>query len=684
MATVHLAFLWHMHQPFYLDLASRRLWMQWVRLHGVKDYTGMARLLEEFPAVHCTTNFSPSLLDQVESYSKGAEDGVLAASRKNPASLTEDERNYLRRQLCLAHPDNHIRAIPRFAELDEKARSKEPFRDSEFVDLETVAALAWIHPTVYEADAELAALRRKGRDFTIAERDRVLAKHLELLKGVVPRWKALQDRGQVELTVSPYYHPIVPLLCDFTAAHDALPNLPLPQCPSLAVDAAEHVRRARRRGDEFFGRPPTGCWPSEGSVSPAACALLAQSGFLWCATDEEILARSAGFPLDRGTGADALYWPYQVDDLTIVFRDQVLSNLVSFTYKMQKPREAVDDFLGRLHAVADASPEDRLVLVALDGENPWEHYSNNGVDFLRALFTSLSSDPKVKTVTVSEGLAKIGPPRRLQKLYSGSWINHSFAVWIGHEEDRRAWDLLGRVRALLAAKPGAPAVAWESLYAAEGSDWFWWFGEDYSSAQDAEFDALFRRHLANACTLAGIPPPDELAQPIKGRRREDLYRRTAAPLSVKVDGRRTDYFEWIEAGRYDLAREFGAMAGEVAYLSQLLFGFDAARLLLRLDFRPGLDPRELLSNAVIRIVSVAPERRTVALWPNPPEPIEGSLGEIFEGASPFGPLGAKPGDDLSFFVEIERPGAPPVRIPTLAPLSIRVPSDPREGRDWTA
>jgi hypothetical protein len=271
----------------------------------------------------------------------------------------------------------------------------------------------------------------------------------------------------------------------------------------------------------------------------------------------------------------------------------------------------------------------------------------------------------------------------LPRLWSGSWINHSFSVWIGHEEDRRGWELVTRVRSRLAEKPNVPAAAWESLYAAEGSDWYWWFGEDYSSPQDAEFDALFRRHLTNACTLAGIPVPEELSKPVRGRRREDLYRRPAAPLSVRIDGRRSDYFEWIEAGRYDLAREFGAMAGDVAFMSQLLFGYDATRLLVRFDYRVGLDPRELMHSAIVRIVAVAPEQRTIVLWPSNEEGIESALGEIFEGACPFGKLGGRPGADLHFFIEIERPGAPPVRIPTLGPLEVRVPADPRESRDWS-
>jgi alpha-amylase/alpha-mannosidase (GH57 family) len=645
------------------------MWMPWVRLHGVKDYTGMALLLEEFPEIRCTVNFSPALLDQVLAYGEGVEDAVLAVCRKTPAALSEEERKFLRRQLFFAHPETHIRAIPRYAELHERERHQAPFRDADFLDLETVAALAWIHPLVTARDAELAALRRKGRDFTVAERDRVLAKQLETLAEVVPRWKALQDRGQVEISGSPYYHPILPLLCDFADVRDALPDAPLPKMQSsLADDAPVHARRARERLAALFGRAPAGCWPSEGSVSPAACETLARAGFAWAATDEEILARSLGHPFDRA----GINRPWRAGDLAVVFRDQVLSNLVSFTYKMKRAEEAADDFVGRVEAA-----DDGLVVVALDGENPWEHYPGNGVEFLRAVYSRLSGHPRVRTVTMSEGIAAVAS-ERLGRIFSGSWINHSFAVWAGHEEDRRGWEMLGRVRAMLPKE--APWAAWESLYAAEGSDWFWWFGEDYSSPQDAEFDALFRRHLANACALAGLKPPPELSQPVKKRRREDLVRAPWAALNVVLDGRRSDYFEWIAAGHYDLARDFGAMAGEIAFLSDLLFGFDEKRLLVRLDFRPGVRPREMVGDGVVRVVSVAPEHRTVALWP--PSAGEAALDEIFEAAVPFEALGAS-GGEVSFYVEIERPGAPPARIPSLMPITMVLPGRDFDKINWT-
>jgi alpha-amylase/alpha-mannosidase (GH57 family) len=665
---IHLAFLWHFHQPSYHDLKADRLLMPWVRIHGVKDYTGMAALLEEFPEIRCTANFSPCLLDQLLAYGRGAEDFVLQAVRKPPAGLTDEERAFLRRQLFFAHPDRHIGRVPRYAELRDRERAGAVFGEAEWLDLETLHALVWIHPCVFERDEELRRLAEKGRSFTQADRDLVLARHLSLVGEVIPRWRKLQDAGRVEISVSPYYHPILPLLCDFESARRAMPDTPPPPLgKSLAPDAAVHVARARKRGEELFGRAPSGCWPSEGSVSPEAVALMGAHGFRWFATDQEILERSGG---------GDLYRPHAAGSMTGVFRDKALSNLLGFTYKSWDAKDAAADFVRR---VEESGADDRLVVVAMDGENAWEHYADNGVPFLRELYRRLSGHARIRTVTLSGGLEKVPPGEPIGTLWSGSWINHNFAVWMGHEEDRRAWELLGEVRRRL-EKAGAQK-GWEALYQAEGSDWFWWFGEEYSSPQDAEFDALFRRHLANACALAGVPAPEDLPRPIRRRRREDLVRRPAKTLAVAVDGRRTDYFEWIGAGRYDLAREFGAMSGELSFLTRIEYGCESRRLALRFDFRSGVDPGEALRGLEIRIVATQPAPRTVALLPPAPG-VELKVGEVFEVACPLELLGAAAGAELEFHVVIARGGGRIDRLPALASLVATVPKQDHESKDW--
>ncbi len=641
MATVELAILWHFHQPCYRDLPSGKILMPWVRLHGVKDYTGMAALLEEFPRIRCTANFTPVLLDQIEAYGQGATDTMLDLSMAPAAGLAEEEKDLILNSFFWAHPDSVIGLHPRYRQLLELHRARKPLSEQDFRDLQVLANLAWFHPSI----ASVEDLRRKERGYPEEDKQALLARTRETLAAVVPRWAALGER--VELSVSPYYHPIVPLLCDFASAREAIPGLPLPAAPSLRAEAEVHVRRALEAGERRFGRRPEGMWPSEGSVSQEACDLFSACGVRWIATDEAL----GGGPGVRMRGG-----------LKVAFRDAALSNLLSFTYKSMAPEQAARDFVSRLEGRRGPVP------VCLDGENPWEHYAGGGVPFLRALFRALSDHPTIRTVTMSE----IGASGAIDRVPAGSWINANFGVWIGHPEDRKAWEHLGRAYEDL--KGTGSDLARECLLAAEGSDWFWWFGEDYASAQDAEFDALFRRHLMNAYRAAGRPWPEDLQRPIKQLRREPAFKRPWAMLSVRLDGRRSDYFEWIAAGHYDMSREYGAVSGEAAFIRDIYFGFDEERLLLRLDFKPGVDRQAALAEGGLRVVVTRPRHASAA--------VRGTADEILEAAVPFALLDLQPGDEVEFFLEFERPGGVPVRLPTLSPLAFQVPTRDFEKINW--
>lgn len=641
MGTVDLAFLWHFHQPCYLDLPTGKMLMPWVRLHGVKDYTGLAAILEEFPKIRCTTNFSPVLLDQIQAYIDGGSDTMLDLSLVPASELTEDQKESILAKFFWAHPESVIGQYPRYRQLLELHRASQTLREQDYRDLQVLANLAWFHPLSPAA----AALRAKGRGFTEEDKLTLVARTREVMAAILPRWRALSDR--VELSVSPYYHPIVPLLCDFASAREAIPDLPLPDAPSFREEAEVQVRRAMEAGEKYFGRRPRGMWPSEGSVSNEALALIRSAGADWAATDEAIVGES-GVKMVRG--------------LKVAFRDTALSNLLGFTYKTMDPDDAARDFVNRVEGRVGPVP------VCLDGENPWEHYPDGGVAFLRALFRELSDHPQIRTVTMSE----IQPLGSVDRIVAGSWINRNFGVWIGHPEDRKGWELLGRAYRDL--KGTSNALAWECLRAAEGSDWYWWFGEDFSSAQDAEFDALFRRHVMNVYKAVGRTPPEEVHRPIKQARKQVVLKQPLALLTVKIDGRRTDYFEWVAAGHYDMSREYSALAGESSFLSDVYYGFDRERLLVRLDFRKGVDGKRILSGGELGLVVTRP--RAVSA------PLTGVVEDIFEGAVSFADLGLKPGEDVEFFLEFERTAGAPVRLPTLTPLTFRVPTSDFDGINW--
>ena len=465
MAEVALAFLWHQHQPYYPDDLAGQNPMPWVRLHGVKDYYGMAMHLLEVPEMHCTINLVPCMLRQLEAYTDhGATDRFLLASREPADALSEASCLYLLDHFFMAHPDHMIRPFPRYAELYRRrgpGRNASPevvrrFQEKDWRDLQVWFNLAWIHPIAFEHDAELRDFRKKGKHYTEAEKSWLLDKHIEILKQVIPLHRRLEESGQVELTTTPFYHPILPLLLDKKLAREALPDVKLPRYASGYPDDAEvQVRDAIEEHERLFGRPPRGMWPAEGSVCQSMLPLLGQHGIRWIATDEEILSCSTqGFVSRDNRGhvrnPSHMYRPYRVSeaghDLGIVFRDHALSDLIGFHYQRNDPVAAADDFTMRLRSIGQAvdRSEPALVSVILDGENCWEHYPGGGVTFLRTLYQCCATARDIRPTSIGKFLDCHPPRDTLPRLFAGSWINHNFAIWVGHEEDNTAWDALHR------------------------------------------------------------------------------------------------------------------------------------------------------------------------------------------------------------------------------------------------
>jgi alpha-amylase/alpha-mannosidase (GH57 family) len=735
---IALAFLWHQHQPYYPDDVAGENPMPWVRLHGVKDYYGMALHLLEYPEMRCTINLVPSLLAQLLGYTeRGATDRFLQVSRVPADGLDEADCLFLLDHFFMANPDTMIRPFPRYAELyarrglgrNTAAEALRRFGRRDLRDLQVWFNLAWVHPLALEKDAGLRALRDKGRHFDEADKNWLLDRHIDILREVIPLHRRLQDGGQVELTTTPYFHPILPLLFDKKLAREAMANVRLPRhTGGYPEDAAAHVKRAVEEHTRLFGRAPHGMWPAEGSVCQPMLPLLWDHGIRWIATDEEVLSASTqGFVSRDGRGhvrnPDALYRPYRVGEpgreLGIVFRDHALSDAIGFHYQRSDPVTAADDFLGKLRAIGAAVHGDALVPVILDGENCWEHYPDGGARFLRALYECCARAGDVRPVKVGDYLAERPPREALPHLFAGSWINHNFAIWVGHEEDNTAWDALHRAREHLLEKSRALAEpeasargsvqpladasgsvirrAWEEIYIAEGSDWFWWYGDDHSSAQDALFDALFRKHLQNVYLLLGDPPPADLARPISRRAARSIYSLPRSFLEVKIDGRRT-FFEWVGAGRYTCQNERGTMAmAAQGPLRELYFGFDVARLYLRLDCdgpaRAALAPLEAVrvgflepAGYEVRIDNPGRASETVRLLrggkPVVTPGLQACTDQIAELAVPFDALDVAVGGPVHFFVDVLEGGQSRDRAPREGTISLTRPSADFERIMW--
>jgi alpha-amylase/alpha-mannosidase (GH57 family) len=683
MRSVKVVLLWHMHQPSYRDPLDGSVVLPWARLHALKDYLGMVRMLEATPGVAVTFNLVPSLIDQLERGARGEADDPLEALLGKPAAdLTEADRVLALKGFFMAHPRHLIGRLPRLAELldmrgptsDEASLRAAALRFStqDFLDLALLGTLAWFDLDWQAEDPVVRGLVQKGRNFEERDKARLRERERALLAEIVPAYRRAAVRGQVELSTSPYYHPILPLLCDSEAHHEAHPGAPLPRRYRHPEDAADQIRRALERHEEAFGLRPAGLWPSEGSVSEQAVLEMARAGIRWAASDEGVLARSVGHPLHRDSRGtlhppELLYVPWvrrsAAGDVALLFRDRALSDLIGFSYSNLDPEHAAGDLLERLRRIGEQWEQaelagDPVVPVILDGENCWEHYADGGRVFLRTLYRGLAETPGLEAVTVSQALAD-ATPRELPRVFAGSWINADFAVWIGHAEDRRAWDLLGETREALSqagggVSPEARERAWEAFRAACGSDWCWWYGGDHHTENLEEFDRLYRRHLEAVYVFLGLPVPAALSETLIAPRLEPRASRPSGAVVPVLDGRITTPEEWVAAGVYRAPLLASAMRRGAQAVVEVRFGIGAERLAVLVQ-TPG-QAREALARTQLAVdfpgpvtlryrVSlssgdpvVARERRTGMGWVASASGARAAAEEVLELSLPLGEL----------------------------------------------
>src|SRR5208283_1254540 len=512
MPALRLILLWHQHQPFYKDLVTGEYRLPWVRLHALKDYYGMVKLLDEFPQVHQNFNLVPSLVNQIQDYASGqAHDPFLRVVAKPPGELTPSERQFALRYLFQANPVNMIGRYPRYRELWERYRAtceRPEGTDSYFVsrdygDLQVLSQLAWFDE-YFLADPDIALLVKKGEDFTPDDQQLVITKQREILAKVLPAYAEAAKNGSVELSAAPYYHPILPLLCDTNVGAQSTHGLNLPTRRFRRPDDASlQIQRALDSHEPLFGSPPPGSWASEGSVSEEALTRACNLGIQWMATDEGVLGRSLDFNFVRhdggelqGDGPERLYniYRYEKDKtrMHLVFRDHHLSDLIGFVYSGMAAKEAADHLIRSIKNSAQPvlqKGKATVVSIILDGENAWEYYPKSGREFLRRFYDALQRDSQIEPVTISEAIArhKENDFGSLQRLVPGSWINANLDVWIGSPEDNRSWDLLAEARDYYERHSHRVSaeqrkLAWEELLIAEGSDWNWWYGPEHHSA----------------------------------------------------------------------------------------------------------------------------------------------------------------------------------------------------------
>ncbi|MGY6529791.1 MAG: glycoside hydrolase [Cyanobacterium sp.] len=621
---LYVAFVWHQHQPLYKSRLSKDSFgadyrLPWVRLHGIKDYLDLILMLEKYPKLHQTVNLVPSLIMQLEEYAQGkALDPYLALTLTPVSMLTLDQKSYVVDNFFDANYYHMIRPHKRYEELFQHKHIKgkqwclDNWTDQDFSDLLAWHNLAWFDPLFWD-DEDVATWLEKGRDFTLSDRQRIYSKQKEIIARIIPQHKAMQDKGQLEVITAPYTHPILPLLYDSNAGKVAVPNMELPISRfQWGEDVTRHLSKAWAMYQERFGRSPQGLWPSEQSISPEILPYIAHQGFKWICSDEAVLGWSFNHFFNRDeTGniyePEVLYRPYRLEtdhgDLSIVFRDHRLSDLIGFTYGAMKPQQAACDLISHLQAIARTLVQREnsgsttlekpwLVTIALDGENCWEFYEQDGKPFLEELYGNLSQAQNLKLVTVSEFITQFPPTETIHnlQLHSGSWIDGNFTTWIGDRTKNQAWDYLSAARQTLAKHPEATPennpAAWEALYAAQGSDWFWWFGDPHNSSHDDMFDQLFREHLIAIYQALNEMVPPYLYKPVAttGQPQTETHipRSYISPL---IDGRGNEQ-DWEKAGKIKIGGSRGTMH-RAGIIPNLYYGWDHLNFYFRFDLKPG-------------------------------------------------------------------------------------------------
>jgi starch synthase len=721
MKPLHVAFVWHMHQPYYKDDLTDTYLLPWVRLRCAKDYYKMPALLDAYPKVRAAFNLVPSLLAQIEDY--GKEDSVdlfLNLSKRNAAQLSPEEREFQLRWMRESPRALRVQQSPRYLELASRPADAQ-FTTADIRDLQVWFNLAWCDPVWVESDPGLAELKRKDREFSEEDKTVLFEAQLERMRQVVPKYRELAERGQAELTFSPYYHPILPLIAHVDAARSANPQIQLPDRHfSHREDAERQIELGMSLFERMLGRKPKGMWPSEMAVGESVIGLAEKAELDWMISDEEVLARSLEGHFSRD---EDLYEPKRIDreggSVAVVFRDSQLSNAIGFDYQRMGSIDAARDLVGRMKRVRDIQGDhDFLAVIALDGENAWEFYPRDGHDFLNALYTELEASSDIVTTTVSDFIAEHPPQQQLHHLHTGSWIGASLDTWIGDPEHTVAWDLLAETRDWLEEQSRqrpkesqSAALAWREILITEGSDWFWWFSRKHDSGMDPIWDNQFRLHLRNVYKLMGARAPARLFQPIIKRAPTPERGVPAVPISPesRSDG------AWAQAGYYLVGSGFGALHRPAGIVERVFYGNDDENLYFRID-----SPRssqELESQRIefwlycsgapagdgqgeidlplsvagmsdlgfepAYVVRVVPHARggtlTVAKIIDPQtRAVEEKSWEVddpFFLAIPYKQLAKRPGDTLEMALVVTREGLDIEEVPPSGSLGVRVPGD---------
>jgi alpha-amylase/alpha-mannosidase (GH57 family) len=603
-STLSVVLLWHMHQPYYVDPQTKVALMPWVRLHSIKGYYDMIRMSERYPEVRLNFNFTPVLVRQIREIAEAKVTDQWETWSRTPAEeLGPDLQYALLENFFKINHENCVRPYPRYAELLE-LRGPETharaLRESvsmltvdDYRDLQVWYNLAWCGFSICREYPELEELKRKGRGFSEEEKNRLLDIHREVVGRVLDRYRKASDEHRIELTTTPYFHPIMPLVYDTEFGKRAMPGREFPERFQAPDDVRAHLMKAQKEHEAAFGCRARGLWPSEGSVAPELIPLFAEAGIEYFCTDEDILFRS----LPAGTNHLELFKPWKVQHegagVAALFRERPLSDFIGFNAARNSPRDASDYLLHHLEHLAEViDHENRVVCLALDGENAWEAFPDGGEEFLDSFYRRMLESKCLHPRRIGDIFDENKSLPTLDHLHTGSWIGANFDIWIGDPEENKGWEWIARTRADLVnhlasheVAPEEKEKAWDEIYAAEGSDWFWWYGPDFHNDSDMLFDGLFRKHLQNVYHILGIEVPTHLDEPIRKAGRHESLIAPSRWIEPPRGQESVGFYDWLGAGHFDIMQQSTAMFQSDRVGKDLYFGFSRENFFFRFDLQ---------------------------------------------------------------------------------------------------
>lgn len=598
MKKIKIALLWHFHQPYYKK--ENEFILPWVRLHGVKDYKDLPELFLEFPNIKQTINIVPSMWVQINDYiNNGTQDKIQILSKKSINEFSENDKTEFIRMFFLCNEENMIFPYPAYTALFNKSKnhSFDEFSAQEILDIQVWYNLTWIG-RFSRTNPFIERLFNKGGNFTVQERNAVLDYHIEILSLIKTRLQMPETLGNLEISISPFYHPILPLLCDTDSLQESMPNAELPSVRfQYPEDANAQIHNANEYYKTLFNHYPMGMWPSEGSLSNDTLQIMINNNIKWAASDEMVLSNSMKSNYKQYYKYFPIKYKSSDKEISLFFRDHNLSDAIGFEYSNWQPEDAANDFIKRIldikyNLTAELSEKclDYAVIpIILDGENCWEFYKDNGIHFLRFLFSKLESNSEIETVLFKDICDTFNPEVPvLTNLQAGSWINGNFNIWAGHQDHRTAWSILSQTRNMVKDKRNEISTEKytqikELIYTAEGSDWFWWYGDSHWAENKFDFDVLFRYYLREIYSLLDLPIPQILQSPINQQSENKAFFQPTKQLNLNFNDNIFRSEEWNYAGRINSSSSMSAMHKSGELLKNIFVGNNANNLLLKFE-----------------------------------------------------------------------------------------------------